>query len=66
MSLCEPKANEGVGFKDLNAFNLAILAKQAWCLIHRHHFLLYRVYKARYFPTCFFLKANMRSNLSYV
>ena len=43
MSLCEPKANEGVGFKDLNAFNPAILAKQAWCLIHCHHFLLYRV-----------------------
>ena len=65
-SLCEPKAKEGVGFRDLSAFNLVMLAKQAWHLIHRHHSLLYRVYKARYFPTCFFLEANMRSNLSYV
>ena len=27
-NLCEPKAKEGVGFRDLNAFNLVMLAKR--------------------------------------
>lgn len=47
---------------DIMALNLAILAKQAWLLIHHQHSLMYRVYKAWYFPTCSFLKATLGSN----
>ena len=64
--LCTPKNRGGVGFRDIHAFNLAMLAKQAWRLIHGTHSLFYRVYKARYFPTCFFMEAHLGSNPSYV
>lgn len=51
---------------DIMALNLAILAKQAWLLIHHQHSLMYRVYKAWYFPTRSFLKETLGSNPSYV
>ena len=39
--LCTPKNRGGVGFCDIHAFNLAMLAKQAWRLIHGTHSLFY-------------------------
>ena len=56
----------GMGFRDIQAFNLALLAKQAWRLIHNTHSLFYRVYKARYFPNCSFMDAGLGNNPSYV
>ncbi|KAF3961764.1 hypothetical protein CMV_013647 [Castanea mollissima] len=65
--LFTPKNRGGVGFRDIHAFILAMLAKQAWRLIHGTHSLFYRVYKARYFPTCSFMEAELaRSNPSFV
>ena len=55
-----------MGFRDLNAFNLAMLAKQAWRLIQNTHSLFHRVYKARYFPRSSFLKAELGPNPSFV
>ena len=64
--LCTQKKRGGMGFRDISAFNLAMLAKQAWRLIYQDHSLFYRVYKARYFPNCNFLLAELGSNPSYV
>ena len=49
-----------MGFRGINAFNLAMLAKQAWRLIHGTQSLFYQVYKARYFPSSTFLEAPTR------
>ena len=58
--------NGGMGFRDIQSFNLALLAKQGRRLIHSTHSLFYRVYKTRYFPNCSFMDAVLGSNPSYV
>ena len=66
--LCTKKKKKkgGMGFRDIQAFNLAMLAKQAWRLIHHTHSLFYHVYKARYFPNCSFMEAEIGRNPSFV
>lgn len=64
--LCKPKKKGGMGFRDINAFNLAMLAKQAQRLIHQKNSLFSRVYKPRYFLEGSFLDANLGSNPSFV
>ena len=63
--MCEPKSNGGMGFKKLKQFNLALLTKQGWKLQTDHTSLVYRVLKAKYFPTCEFIEASMENNPSY-
>lgn len=43
-----------------------MLAKQACRLTQETHSLFYRVYKARYFPSCSFMEAMLRNNPSFV
>ena len=64
--LCTPKQKGGMGFRDIQAFNLALLAKQAWRLIHNTHSLFYKVHKARYFPNCSLMDVVLGHNHSYV
>ena len=54
-----------MGFKRLQQFNLALLAKQGWRLQTCQNSLLYRVLKAKYFPSCDFLHATIGNNPSY-
>lgn len=60
-----PKAQGGMGFRNLRACNMAMLAKQGWKLLKEPDSLLHRCLKARYFPRCNFLEAQDCHNSSY-
>ncbi|VFQ76132.1 unnamed protein product, partial [Cuscuta campestris] len=59
-----PKNFGGLGFKQLRAFNVAMLGKQGWRFLTRPEALVSRVFKARYFPTSSFLEAHLGANPS--
>ena len=63
---CNLKDKGGMDFRDIHAFNLAMLAKQAWRLIQGTHSLFFRVYKANYFPNCPFMEAELGNNPSFM
>ena len=63
--MCEPKANGGMGFRDLKAFNLALLAKQGWRLQQGRNSLFYRVYKNNYFLDKDFIHAKKGHHSSF-
>lgn len=46
-----------MGFKDLKAFNMKLLAKQGWQLKQNLNSLTYRVFKAKYFVAGTFMEA---------
>lgn len=64
-SLCKPKSGGGLGFKDLEAFNLALLGKQLWRMITNKNSLVTRIFRSRYFKTSDPLNALLGSRPSY-
>ncbi|KAL9293822.1 putative ribonuclease H domain, reverse transcriptase zinc-binding domain-containing protein [Arabidopsis thaliana] len=60
-----PKALGGFGFKDLQCFNQALLAKQAWRLYHDTDSLLSQVLKCKYYLNSDFLSATKGTRPSY-
>ena len=63
--LCLAKAKGGVGFRDLSAFNDALLAKQCWRIVTTPDSFASRVLKGKYFPRTSFWDAKVAPNSSY-
>uniref|UniRef100_A0A5B7BF13 Reverse transcriptase zinc-binding domain-containing protein n=1 Tax=Davidia involucrata TaxID=16924 RepID=A0A5B7BF13_DAVIN len=64
-NLCLPKRDGGVGFRHMEAFNLALLAKQGWRLLHYPDSIFFKIYKAKYFLNGSFLDARLGHNPSF-
>ncbi|KAA3461536.1 reverse transcriptase [Gossypium australe] len=56
--LCALKVYGGMGFRSLEKFNIALLAKHGWCLIDHPNSLLACVLKAKYYSSSDFLRVR--------
>ncbi|KAK4403141.1 putative ribonuclease H protein [Sesamum angolense] len=63
--LCLSKLDGGLGFRNLEAFNLALLAKQLWRILSRPDCLVSKVLKAKYFPHNHIFEAQVGNRPSF-
>jgi hypothetical protein len=59
------KFQGGMGFRDLEVFNKALLAKQGWRLMKFPNSLVAQILRDKYYPNGDFLKARVRQRPSY-
>lgn len=64
--MTRPKCMGGLGFQDLELFNMALLARQAWRIIQEPTSLSAKLLKAVYFPDSCLLDATMGSHPSQI
>ena len=55
----------GMGFRDIQKFNNALLAKQVWRLLHEKETLVFKVFIAKYFPSGNILDDHVHPRCSY-
>lgn len=65
-NLCKPKMVEGTGFRNLVAFNKALLAKQIWRVVQSPQSLLARTLQSRYFKNSDIMQAKAGYSPSYI
>lgn len=56
--LCKAKFEGGMGFREFESFNKAMLAKQGWRLLQYPNSLLARVLKSKYYRRTSFSEAK--------
>jgi len=64
--LCDRKEVSGLGFRDLETFNNAMLSKQLWCLIYEPNCLAAHVLEAKYYPDCDIMDSALGSRSSFI
>jgi hypothetical protein len=62
--LAKPKVKGGMGFRDLELFNVSLLGKHGWRLMTNPSSLCARVLKDRYYPHSEFLQATIPARSS--
>ncbi|GAU46665.1 hypothetical protein TSUD_184530 [Trifolium subterraneum] len=60
-----PKAYGGLGFRNFEAFNKAMVAKQVWNIVQNPNSLVVKLIKARYFPRSSLFEAPLGYNPSF-
>ncbi|GAU51576.1 hypothetical protein TSUD_414250 [Trifolium subterraneum] len=60
-----PKAYGGLGFRNFEAFNKAMVAKQFWNIVQNPNSLVAKLIKARYFPRSSLFEAPLGYNPSF-
>ena len=64
--MTRPMSRGGLGFRDIEHFNLSLRAQQAWCILTDPTALSVRNLKFKYHPSCDFLDAENGSSPSQV
>jgi hypothetical protein len=59
------KESEGLGYSDLECFNLALLAKQGWRLIQNPDPLVAKIFKEKYYSNSTFMDTHLGRKPSY-
>lgn len=64
-TLCSSKSIRGMGFRDIQNFNKATLAKQVWRFLNNKDSLIFKVFSSKYFLTGNMLEIPIPSKCSY-
>jgi hypothetical protein len=66
VSMSTSKASGGIGFRDFNCFNKALLAKQGWRLWSNPESLVAQLMKVKYYLENSFLEAKIGQRPSFI